>query len=253
MIRKENPIFNYFIDFYSEIKYFLNKEQLIEYERIYRLNDEFFQEKRRIGENHQHIAFLIRNDYVEDFISYVSKTNFQLSAKLEYSIYESNKFLQKHHPTLIEYSVFYGSIQIFNFLLFSNVKLTSSLWLFAVHGNNADIIHILESNNVIPANNSYLDVIIESIKCHNENLTRYLIDNYANCNSNEICFLKCLQEYNFASIPENADYKSVFYYLCKYDHAKIVDFLLKTNEIDVNLQNEREILNNEKIFIIMFF
>ena len=45
--------------------------------------------------------------------------------------------------TLIEYATFYGSIQIFKYLLNNNVGLTESLWMYAVHGQNSEIIDIM--------------------------------------------------------------------------------------------------------------
>ena len=58
--------------------------------------------------------------------------------------------MKNKNTTLIEYSAFYGSIQIFNFLRMNNVELSPSLWLYAIHGNNAELIHLLEENKVEP-------------------------------------------------------------------------------------------------------
>ena len=49
--------------------------------------------------------------------------------------------------TLIEYAAFFGSIQIFNYLKLNKISLTPSLWKYAIHGNNAEIIQILEENH----------------------------------------------------------------------------------------------------------
>lgn len=38
----------------------------------------------------------------------------------------------------------------------NNVELTSSLCIYAIHGNNPDIIHILEENRVQPSDITYL-------------------------------------------------------------------------------------------------
>ena len=52
------------------------------------------------------------------------------------------------NPTLFEYSTFYESIQIFQYLKTNQVKLTPSLWLYVIHSNNAEMIFLLEENHV---------------------------------------------------------------------------------------------------------
>ena len=56
----------------------------------------------------------------------------------------------KKITTLIEYTVFFGSNQIFNYLITRELKLTPSLWLYAIHSKNAEIINILEENYIEP-------------------------------------------------------------------------------------------------------
>ena len=53
-----------------------------------------FEENRQIGENESYLCMLIRQDSVEDFISYVNKENINLSkTKIENnSIFETNCF-----------------------------------------------------------------------------------------------------------------------------------------------------------------
>ena len=41
-------------------------------------------------------------------------------------------------PTLIEYTAFYGAIQILNYLNKRGVELTSSLWIYTIHSKNAE-------------------------------------------------------------------------------------------------------------------
>ena len=77
------------------------------------LNSKDFEENRRVGENHNYICKLIRNDSLIEFIQYVNQTNFSISLKINHSIFETKSFLLKNEPTLIEYSAFFGSIQIF--------------------------------------------------------------------------------------------------------------------------------------------
>ena len=68
--------------------------------------------------------------------------------KISSSFYETNSFLLKKKTiSLIEYSAFFGSIQIFQFLVFNNVDLNDDLWFYAIHGKNAEIIYDLFKYN----------------------------------------------------------------------------------------------------------
>ena len=109
-----------------------------------------FDEKRMIGENDTYICSLIRNDMVEEFIIYVNKTNLSCKSNIECSVFETNSLLHGKNVSLIEYASFYGSLQIFQYLRMNNAILTPSLWYYAIHGKNAEIIHLLEEDHIIP-------------------------------------------------------------------------------------------------------
>ena len=107
-----------------------------------------FDLERSCGENDNYICELIRKDSVEDFIANFNRNKYSLNSIIKSSIYETNDFLIGKQPTLIEYATFFGSIQIIQYMLFNKVKLTSSLWLYAIHGNNPDVIHLLEDRHL---------------------------------------------------------------------------------------------------------
>ena len=142
-----------------------------------------------LGENDNEICKLIQKDLIEEFIIYVNKNFYPIKSTINSSIYETNNFLIKRvndddddyffryqkNITLIEYAVFFGSIQIFNYLRQNGAELNPSLWIFAVHGQNEEIIHFLEDNNILPSTFFYcfdssvvsFELIFkESIKCH---------------------------------------------------------------------------------------
>ena len=97
------------------------------------------------------ICSLIRQDSVVDFITHVNRYNISPLSRISPSIFETNPFLiDNTNTSLIEYSAFFGSIQIFRYLLMNNAELTPSLWLYAIHSKNAELIHLLESNEVPP-------------------------------------------------------------------------------------------------------
>ena len=74
-------------------------------------------------------------------------------------------------------AAFYGSIQIFQYLKLNGVDFTSSLWMYVIHSNNAELIHILEENHVKPYDLTFKDCLEESIKCHHNDLACYIRDN----------------------------------------------------------------------------
>lgn len=157
---------------------------MIKWNLNYNVQDfELFEKKCRIGENDSPICEIIRNDEIDEFITYVTRADFPLSSHINPSIFETNEFLFDKTPTLIEYAAFFGSIQIFRFLLLNDVKLTEDLFLYAIHGRNADIIHILESNKIKP---KYDKCLFEAIKCNHNEITNYIFSNYLENDINKI-------------------------------------------------------------------
>ena len=118
--------------FYPSLKPYFNKyeQDHIESEITikYEVDLNTFQEKCEKGENDSYICKLIREDLIDDFVIYVNKTNYRLRSKISESIYETNDFLKNKYPSLIEYTSFYGSIQIFKYLQLNNVKIEPSIW-----------------------------------------------------------------------------------------------------------------------------
>ena len=202
-----------------------------------------FDEKRRIGENDTFIAQVIRKDEIEDFVSYVTQSNLNLDSNIPFSSFESNPLLNGKDLSLIEYATFCGSIQIFQYLRLNNIKLKPSLWIYAIHSDNSDIIHLLEENEVVPEDKSYKECFYESVKCHNINLSNYFLNNYFNNENNEICEYS-FKYYNFLVFPDDMVSNLVFFYCCEYNCFNFVKLLLKEKEIDVN---KMVILNQKKI------
>lgn len=241
-LAKNNKEFFHF--FYPEIKSYLNetKRKQIEDEILSCDSDAFndFDEKRTIGENDFYICQLIRSDSIDDFIIYVNQNNIKHSSIINTSIFETNSFLLKNKKTtLIEYAAFYGSIQIFQYLRFNNVEMSKRLWLYAIHGKNGELIHLLEENRIFPEYGSYFKCLQESIKCHHNDIVNYINDNYinqsdkiTNFDDNIIAYSFHYRNYKF--MPNNLK-KHVFisYYLCRYDYISIVNFLLNNNSFDI--------------------
>lgn len=171
-------------------------------------SDNYDIEKRKCGENDSYIAMLIRNDYVEEFIKYINQTNYNLNSQINKSDFETNPILNhEEQPTLIEYAAFFGSLQIFQFLIKNNVKLEPSLWPYAIHGRNPEIIHILERNNAELYEETYEICIKYAIQCHHNDLARYFLDKK---DQNKCYFHHCLVYDNYEMMPTDLNSYSKF-------------------------------------------
>ena len=228
--------------FYPEIKKFLETQELENLEQELKETDqnimENFDLKREKGENESFICELIRNDSIEEFVIHVNQTNLSLlSTIIKPSIFETNSFLCKNNPSLIEYAAFFSSIQIFQYLKFNNVEMKPSLWLYTIHGKNAEIIHLLEENSVQIPDNSYQTCLNESVKCHHNEFAKYFQDNFLN--ENEIDYKYEFKFFNYELIPSELRSNSTFYYLCSYDYQEMIKLYLKQNETNLNENNNK--------------
>ena len=226
MIKKYNK-YEYKKYFFPEIKKFLSNEEKNQENEI---DEKTFEENRKNGENDSHICKLIRNDLIDDFIRYVNSTNFPLTSTIETSIFETNSLLNKKLPSLIDYSAFFGSIQIFKYLFLNKVEITESLLVYAIHGCNSEIIHLLEENVINISDRMYERCVTESIKCHHNDLSGYFINKL----NDDFVFYDGIKYYNYLFFPNDLKSLVPFYYLCKYNYFKIVGFIIEESEIDIN-------------------
>ena len=172
--------------FYPEVKKFLRGKFIVDVRLLKNFSftgdqlPEDFYLNCKIGLNERKICELIRNDSLDEFIIYVNKNNINLNSNIKKSIYETNLFLIGKKLSLIECATFYGSIKIFQYLKTNNIELKPSLWLYAIHSNNAEMIQILYDNNIQPTGeNPYYKIEKESVKCHNNDIVHYLFENYS--------------------------------------------------------------------------
>lgn len=211
--------------FYPEIKTkirytLLNQIESSNKEIFENFNEDEFNKKRLVGENDTCICKLIREDSIAEFVKYVNQTNYPLNKPIEWSLFETNSFLIEEHKydpmqlTLIYYAYFFGSIQIVKYLIINGQKLTTYLWPYAIHSNNAELIQMLVDGNFIPQETYFmtrrnkfirqhpeenLDVfydqetqkksiwdfqtfkttLVQSIECHNNDTFQYIMDNAA--------------------------------------------------------------------------
>ena len=217
-----------------------------------------FNELRKIGENESFICELIRNDSIDEFISYVNKNNISLKSIISPSIFETNQFLlkKKIDMTLIKYAVFFGSFQIIKYMQLSGVVLNPELCIYSIHGKNAEIIHLLEENISVVSDrndnkNFYGKYIDESIKSYHNDIANYILDNYLPIEERKSSnFLnQCFKSSNLLLLQNELNYEDTLFYLCQYDYYFLLKLLLKDDGIDVNKILVKKIQYN---FIIIF-
>lgn len=121
------------------------------------------------------------------------------------------------------------------------------MWLFAIHGQNPEVIHYLEENKIMPQDETYRECLFESFKCHHIDITDYILNNlyhFDHVDNEDSCLLN-LKYFNYNFLPENLSTQTnIFYNCCKYDHFIFADLIVKTTKVDVN---------SKLVFNIIFF
>ena len=113
--------------------------------------------------------------------------------------------------------------------------------LSSVHSKNAELIQLLEDNNI----ELHKGCIKESIKCHYNEIVDYFLTNYTQNedeNSTEN-IIRSLKYYNFAFLQEARINESLFHHLCKYDYYSLVTVFVTKREININ----RKVIQNHII------
>ena len=248
---------NYCVYFQPEIKPLLTQENIEQYgilneclkddkfiERMNKKVESNFYEKRREGENDDYLCELIRFNKIKEFITFVERTNLPLKNEIKKSIFETNQLLiEKDKISLIEYASFYGSNDIIKYMEKKGVELTSTMWIYAIHSCNAELIRYLEDNHISPPGNDYNEILEESIKCHHNEISNYIIDNLIKEEDlqnniekkyHDNLYRYAVESYNYCFFPTNMKYKNMFFYLCKFDYFKLVKLYLAEGTIDIN-------------------
>ena len=241
IINKNRSFYSQFL--YPEIMPFIDseiKKSIEEENKINFILD--FDEKRQIGENDSYICTLIRKDLIDEFIVHVNRTNISLNSIINQSIFETNNFLLTKTPTLIEYASFFGSIQIFQYLRFNQVEMDPDLWLYAIHSNNAEMIHLLEEISVQPPNDSFELCLEEAIKCHHNEIANYIMDALLDVKMKDEFYentIECsFRYYNYAFFPQDLHNNKLFFYINKYNYNSILNhYINEKGENEIKLQS----------------
>ena len=223
--------------FYPEIATFLPSNlsnNIKNSDKFNKIDIESFKLKRRIGENDSYICELIRNDNIKEFISFTEgKLKTLTYYSIETSLFETNQYLINKRISLIEYASFFGSLKIFKHLFLNGFQLNQSLWIFTIHGQNPDIIHFLEQNNIEPNDRKFNECLVESIKCHYINMVQY-IQNISN-DDFSIELNKSIKYFNYSCFPNDIiDNNEAFFDFCKYNYDYLVKLILDESRVNVN-------------------
>lgn len=214
--------------FYKEFKSFLDKNF-----RKQVVNNNF-EEKRKIGENDNSICNLIRNDSIDEFVNYAKKNKLKPDTNIPQSIFETNLFLLKNQQiTLIEYALFFGSINVIRYLMNENCNALPSFWSYAIHSGKQDVICLLEEKYGGEKFKPEIKSFEETVKCYHTNIMNYMKTKF-NFNVEGV---KTIFHFNF-DIINNVDcflngFSHIFYLFCKYDYIIIVKYLMN-NKIFYN-------------------
>ena len=182
-----------------------------------------FEEKCLKGENHTHIFSLIRDDLINDFVEYITRTGTSLNSEIIPSIFETNPFLlNQEKTTLIEYAAFCGSEMILKYLRIELADYDPSLWLYTIHSNNKEMVHYFEDNIEI-SNTTYLDCFEESVKCYHNEIAQYIKGNYLDQQNDDLLPLHFYRYFNFSFFPKDI--------LSKEKEAESSDFSLHNIDI----------------------
>lgn len=230
-----------FIDKYK------NQNKILNYERfINKITTDFpsdFKDKRREGERELELYRIIRKNEIDEFISLINKLNLPFRSNIQKSIFETNIFLFRNSIEIIEYAAFFGSLDIVKYIHINGVDLEPNIWLYAIHSQNAELIKYLEDNNVPQPGNNYESILEESIKCHHNEISNYIIDNKIkeeelqhNIDNNvyKNLYRYSFLYYNFFFFPSNMKNKYVLFYFCVSNYYLFVKLYLQQKNIDIN-------------------
>ncbi|KAK8842006.1 hypothetical protein M9Y10_026219 [Tritrichomonas musculus] len=232
-----------FINKYCKSNRYLADEELINKIRK-EVPDDFF-DKRKEGENDNYLCELIRLDKVKDFGSYIHRQNLSFGITIKESIFETNPFLiDKSNVKLNEYAAFFGSNEIIKYMKVNQgIEATPDMWYYAIHSKNGELIKELEDKHILPQENNYERILKESIKCHHNDVSKYIIDNLIyeqdslnfieSSFKNKLCYYSFMYD-NYCFFPENYENKNIVVCLFEFDYYALVKLYLEQENVDVN-------------------
>ncbi|OHT04095.1 hypothetical protein TRFO_28467 [Tritrichomonas foetus] len=135
-------------------------------------NIDEFKRLREEGHSEDPVSKLIRNDDLNAFIDFLSKNNYSLDSMIGSSIFEPNAEIRFSGPSVIEYAMIFGSINIFKYLWANKIKVSRSSLRYSIIGGNLEIIHILADESNYEFNDECLQ---KCVLYHHDNILEYLL------------------------------------------------------------------------------
>ena len=137
--------------------------------------------------------------------------------------------------------------------------MNSSIWLYGIHSNEPELIHLFEEYKILPIDSTYDECLKESIKCHHNEIASYLNEFfyvYLNVNPkfnpnknkednepilNEKYYLKdvftyAFQFYNYVFMPQSYEDKFLLFAMCQFNYIYLVKILAENNRLDINIK-----------------
>ena len=135
---------------------------------------------------------------------------------------------------------------------YSSNELNPSLWIYTIHSQNPELIHLLEQYEVDPPNYDFWSCFCESIICHHNDIARYIHEVLLR-EENVINYKYIIKCCNFEYLPNDVKNNSIFFNSCFYCFSDLVDLYikpglkdkLKPEEISKALEND----GTERIYI----
>ncbi|OHS94891.1 hypothetical protein TRFO_10832 [Tritrichomonas foetus] len=164
--------------FFPEIKqniltYFENKKCREDIKKYEDNLEDFMRIRSNIIQEDLVIRY-IQDDNLNKFIEHVSFTDMPLNKSISKPIFDHPYFHKRNYNeiTLIEYSMIFGAIKIFKYLMMNKVNITTVSLHYAILGNNTEIIQIIEDQGSFSFDISCLNI---AIQCHHHKLIDYII------------------------------------------------------------------------------
>ncbi|OHT05115.1 hypothetical protein TRFO_27298 [Tritrichomonas foetus] len=243
--------------FMESININLSKEYILKSYLANELTFEELSEKRKELHSNEEIARIIRKDDLDSFINYISHFDkFYINSKIQSSFLEMDPLINNYGKgvSLIEYSMCFGSINIFKYLFTNQADMNKNSLNYSVIGGNYEIIEILVNDSEFKFTDFNLFAGIKYIR---PDITEYLMNilqmqslnlgqfffglgnthNFDYFNQNIKTFLS---DSNNAS-PIGSIYDEIVYYTLQMSGLKMYMFyeiILQNPKLDINQTNK---------------
>lgn len=182
IIEQEPEVFN------KELKHLFNlplsMDEILKFKEILSKHLKWIKES---GDYNDHIyseieknklRLAIKRDDIDTFQHILSRTNLSINSEIKEFICD-NFLIASSNMSLFEYAIYHEAQKIINFMIMNNVQLTRFVIFSSCETFNLDLIHFCE----LKMNSEFKGICLRcSISSWNENLTKYILDNYSEYN-----------------------------------------------------------------------